>query len=48
MFREELEALVHPALRVSAGAGKRVGVEAVLQTVQRVPARPAVRDRTPP
>lgn len=44
VFREELEALVHPQLLVSTGAGERVGVEAVVQTVQR--AYPADRPFT--
>lgn len=34
VFREELEALAYPQLVVSNGAGERVAVEAVVQTVQ--------------
>lgn len=41
VFREELEALAHPHLRVSGGAGERVGLEDVVATVQR--AYPAER-----
>lgn len=35
VFREELEALAHPHLLVSAGAGERVAVEDVVAAVQR-------------